>query len=247
MEMEVTFFLNQATKLLLLYIIQYSCGLLVVNGKIKVNYTRKINHFFIFLIPIYLDRVFAYEETYGLFAIGTIASAAILLIYIKPIRERVPVIGIMFSSFDRPEDRPYTLLWLTTQVLAGFLVIAPLAILYALNDLLHLIMIPVLINGIGDGLAEPVGVRFGRHKYRVRAIFTNRWYYRTLEGSACVFVTTLAVIAAHQVYFTPLQLVLALTIYPAVMTLAEAFSPHTWDTPFLFAAGYLSLFGIMLV
>jgi hypothetical protein len=29
------------------------------------------------------------------------------------------------------------------------------------------------------------------------------------------------------------------------MTLAEAFSPHTWDTPFLFLVGGLSLLGIV--
>jgi hypothetical protein len=29
------------------------------------------------------------------------------------------------------------------------------------------------------------------------------------------------------------------------MTLAEAFSPHTWDTPFLMAAGYGGLLLVM--
>lgn len=32
-----------------------------------------------------------------------------------------------------------------------------------------LIYITVLVAGIGDGLAEPVGVRFGRHPYRARS------------------------------------------------------------------------------
>jgi hypothetical protein len=29
------------------------------------------------------------------------------------------------------------------------------------------------------------------------------------------------------------------------MTLAEAFSPHTWDTPYMFLVGTVSLLGIM--
>jgi phytol kinase len=34
-----------------------------------------------------------------------------------------------------------------------------------------------------------------------------------------------------------MQFVLALAIIPLAMTLAEAWSPHTWDGPFLYLAG----------
>jgi len=108
-----------------------------------------------------------------------------------------------------------------------------------------LVLIPILINVIGDGLAEPVGVRFGTHEYKTKALFTNKEYVRTLEGSACVLITGFIVVAMYFDYFTPIQFVLAMLIVPIVMTLTEAYSPHTWDTPFLMFTGYASLMLIM--
>lgn len=244
--MESVFLINLALKGFSLYLIQYCTGLLVVHKGVKVNYTRKINHFSLFLIPTYLDRIFVYRQTFGLFILGLVLVIVSLAIYVKPLRERLSFIKVMFHSFDRPEDRPHTLLWLSTQVIAGFMVIVPMIMLYARYALLDLMLIPILINGIGDGLAEPVGVRFGKHKYQANALFTRKKYDRSLEGSACVFITGIIVIALHFSAFSPLQYFLALAFVPLLMTLAEAFSPHTWDTPFLFLVGYLSLFAIAM-
>ncbi len=245
--METGYLFDQLIKVSLLFGIQYSTGLLVVFKGVKVNYTRKINHFMLFLLPVYLDSTYVYEESPELFVSGAFFTVLSMAIYTRPIRNRVPVIKTMFRSFDRPEDRPYTLLWLVTQVLAGYLVLIPMGLLFAHYDLLHLILIPVLINGIGDGLAEPVGVAFGRHKYRTHALFTRKKYVRTLEGSACVLITSIITVAAYSAYFTPWQLAAGLVIIPLLMTIAEAFSPHTWDTPFLFLVGYLALFAIVQI
>jgi len=244
---ESVFLLSQAVKGLLLYLIQYGNGLLVRHAGVRVNYTRKINHFALFFIPMYLDRVFAYENSLGLFVLGSFLVIVTLAIYVKPVRERVPFVATMFLSFDRPEDRPRTLLWLSTQITTGFLVIIPMIILFAQKGLLDLVLIPILINGIGDGLAEPVGVRFGKHKYEAYALFTDKKYVRSLEGSACVFITSILVVAFHFAYFTQPQFIVALVALPFLMTLAEALAPHTWDTPFLFFVGYSSLFLISLI
>jgi len=107
------------------------------------------------------------------------------------------------------------------------------------------VFIPILINGIGDGLAEPVGIRFGRHAYQTRALFTKKRYTRTLEGSACVFVTSIIAVLLYNPLLSPSQFIAALLIIPILMTLAEAFSPHSWDSPFLFLVGGLSLAGIL--
>ncbi len=226
---------------------QYCTGLLVKHKGVKVNYTRKINHFILFLVPVFVDRGFAYEESFGLFALGSLLAISSLAIYLEPVRKKVPLISTMFLSFDRPEDRPHTLLWLSTQIAAGYLVLLPMIMLFYYHDLMHWIFLPILINGIGDGLAEPVGVRFGKHSYQTHALFTRKKYIRTFEGSACVFLTTVIVLALHYNYFTAGQLVAAIVIMPPLMTLAEAFSPHTWDTPFLFLTGYLILFAISFI
>ncbi len=245
--MEASFLLQQLIQLILLYSIHYGNGLLVKFKGFKVNYTRKMNHFMYFFIPLLLPQVFEYQETPDKFIISALMAIFTLVIYIKPIRGRVPAISTMFLSFDRPEDRPYTLIWLISQIIVGYIVVIPMVVLYYNYNLLHLLMIPVFINGMGDGLAEPVGVRFGNHKYRVHALFTRRKYVRSLEGSACVFLTSLVTLIVYYEFFSTWQFVTALLVLPFLMTLTEALSPHTWDQPFLFLVGYLVLFGVSFI
>ncbi|MFO8113573.1 MAG: hypothetical protein R6T92_13795 [Desulfosalsimonadaceae bacterium] len=245
--MEASFFVNQMIKWSLMGLVSYFCGLLAVYKAVKVNYTRKIVHFSIFLIPIYLDQVLVFERTLTVSLISSFAGIAILLVYMESLRERVSFFQMMFNAIDRPEDRPHTLLWLFTQTLVAYLVVVPCIYIFIMYDMRGLIMIPLLITAIGDGLAEPVGVRFGRHKYRVSALTTNRVYYRSLEGSSCVFIASLVIVGAHHAHFSTTQFIAAMVVMPVVMTLTEAFSPHTWDTPTLFLAGYLVLFGVAFI
>ncbi|MCF6203524.1 MAG: hypothetical protein L3J59_07625 [Methylococcaceae bacterium] len=42
---------------------------------------------------------------------------------------------------------------------------------------------------------------------------------------------------SFQQSLTSEQFILALAILPITMTLTEAFSPHTWDDPFLYLMG----------
>lgn len=244
--MEQSFWLNQATKVVFLHLISYLEGLVVLNWGVKVNYTRKFHHFALFLCPYIFIRFIPYEETLVTLFAGPVFSMLTLLIFVKPLRERVGIIRVMFASFDRPEDRPHTLRWITTQYLGTFLVAIPLA--YAYHDLQmdNLVILLVLVNGIGDGLAEPVGVTWGRHTYTVRALFTEKRYTRSLEGSACVFFTALVVTVVFRHDFTDSQFMAMLLLFPAGMTLAEARSPHTWDSPFLFFTGGLLMLLIKL-
>ena len=47
--------------------------------------------------------------------------------------------------------------------------------------------------------------------------------------------------------FTSSEFICALIIFPIVMTLAEAFAPHTWDTPFLFLFGFLTIYIVKII
>ena len=65
-----------------------------------------------------------------------------------------------------------------------------------------IIFIPILINNVGDGLAEPVGVRFGKHKYTTTALyykgkFWNSEFTPSYERSSCLYLTSLIVVAAN--------------------------------------------------
>ncbi len=243
--MAYSFWFNQVTKTVILYGLAYLTGLWVQRANIKVNYTRKINHFVLFFLPYVLIKLNPYEPTMATTLAGSVIGTLTLAIYVRPLRNQFPMIATMFTSFDRPEDRPLTLFWLFTQVMASYAVIIFLAV-FVLNERSYeFIFIPVLINGVGDGLAEPIGIRFGRHRYQTRALFTKKTYTRSLEGSACVFVTSIVAILLFLPLFEFNQSIAALSIIPIVMTLAEAFSPHSWDSPFLFLVGGLSLAGIL--
>lgn len=89
-----------------------------------------------------------------------------------------------------------------------------------------------LCAGLGDAIAEPVGVRWGKHPYRVPSL-TSVPATRSLEGSAAVgLVCTLSVLAVA--CFHP-----GFAITPAILgigvccMLAEAVSPHGWDNAVL--------------
>ena len=228
--------------------VMLSTGVLARYFNVKENYTRKINHFAIFFLPVFIDQQFN-AETFTDFiylAISAMITTASLLAFYEPIRKAIPPFQLMFEGFDRPEDRPHTLTWLWSQFAAGFAVMLPMIWLCGQWVLESLVLIPILINVIGDGLAEPVGVRFGTHKYKTRALFTNKEFVRTLEGSACVLITGFIVILMHIEYFSTIQFILAMLFIPIIMTLTEAYSPHTWDTPFLMFTGYASVMLIML-
>ena len=239
-----SFLLFQALLLTMLFCIYYTSGKLVQVYGLKVNYTRKINHFALFTLPFLLEYLLDYQKTTTTRSIGLFLSVISIAILWKPLRSRSSFLNTVFVSIDRPEDRPHTLLWLITQTLAAAVVIVPMLAYFSSINKAALTLIPVLINGFGDGLAEPVGVRFGRFKYKVRALFSNTIYHRSLEGSMCVFISGVVSILLFKSMFTDFQFIAALVLIPILTTLAEAFSPHTWDTPFIYAVSGLSLIGI---
>ena len=240
-------FLRIIAQTVILITVAYASGSLVYYKGVKVNYTRKINHFALFFDPMFIDKIIPTELSIQSIIIGSFLAVGSLLIYIKPIRNKSCIIERMFLSFDRPEDRPNTLLWLSTQITFGYLILIPAIIYFFTIGYGELILIPILVNGIGDGLAEPVGVRFGRLKYNTYALFSKIKYVRTVEGSACVFITSITVIVFFQSSFTYSEFVSALILFPIVMTLAEAFAPHTWDTPFLFLFGFFTIYIIKIM
>ena len=122
------------------------------------------------------------------------------------------------------------------------------AYLYGISSLpLDLLAIPLVITAFGDGLAEPIGIRFGRHKYRTKDLFGNRVYTRSYEGSAMVFLTTIAVLSASFHLFSLSALLWLFAILPLLMTVTEAHSPHTWDNPFLYLIGGIVIYLFVLL
>jgi phytol kinase len=239
------FWLTEAIRNAVQLALAYVLGLWVLYGGVRVNYTRKILHFALFFVPLALMSWLPYRGGIDTMFYTSLTFLATIWLMSEPMRSRFRVLAVVFAAFDRPEDRPYTLRWLATQVLASFLVLIVVLVMLERYDKVVLIYITILVAAIGDGLAEPVGVRFGRFTYRTRALFTDRTYVRTLEGSACVLLSGFLAVYLMRGQLAPQQLVPALALIPLAMTLAEAWSPHTWDGPFLYGAGGLSTIAVL--
>ncbi|VVU94536.1 hypothetical protein CPAV1605_261 [seawater metagenome] len=238
------FWINQGLKYFSIILIQCFAALLVTKFEMKVNYTRKMVHIAYFIIPQILDRALldfkkdVITECWNVWVI-----LILLLILAKPIRSRVKLINFMYKAVDRPEDKPYTLFWLASQTIATLFVAIPFAILFNSFKRMEWIFIPILINGLADGLAEPVGIRFGKHKYQTKSCFSDRLYTRSYEGSLCVFLVSTIIILAFYNFFRTKEYIFNVLLIPICITFTEAFAPHTWDSPFIFfvSSGLLSL------
>ena len=227
------FLIVEATKLFSFWVLAFILGTLVCKYNIKVNYTRKIHHFSLLFFPVLLASYYPYEhELLGL--IG--AFSFIWPIVPFYLRKYIPTFETCFLSFDRPEDRPFTLLWLITQFFFGLVIgisVAIFAEFYFGIPWPKIALLVLCLAHIGDGLAEPIGVRFGKVRYKTYALFTRRRYYRTLEGSITVLISTVLVIVWFNYLFTDKQFIVALITLPITLMVTEAISPHTWDGPFL--------------
>merc|ERR1712083_975073 len=110
-----------------------------------------------------------------------------------------------------------------------------------MGDLLSLetvVLIPTIIGGFGDGLAEPVGRKWGaNYQYKTHGCCTEYDYVRSYPGSFTVWIVGVIAVAICFDAFTTIQFVIAIVVIPILETVVEAKAPHTLDNPFI------SLFG----
>jgi len=215
------------------------------NGWFKVNYTRKIQHFAAYLVPLLSPPT----EPFGILPHlwESLFVLFMFLVLIKPIREFSTFFMLQFNSLDRIEDRPNTLKWIILgNMLPGLLIITIFKQLFETQlGLPQLAAIVVFTVAIGDGLAEPVGTYLGKKKYIVPSWNLKNRYVRSYAGSACVYFFALLFIILYRGQFeNPIEFWSALIIFPPVMTLSEAFAPHSMDTPVMMLIGFSLLYAI---
>lgn len=89
-----------------------------------------------------------------------------------------------------------------------------------------------LVGGLGDAAGEPIGTRWGRHRYQVPTLSSFK-STRSLEGSLGVmlvslFALTVAAVLSPELSFSANWIWLIPGI-AATCSLLEAVSPHGWD------------------
>ena len=253
---DFVFWLKLLFQSLFLAFIFVLCGYFVVFHDLNESYSRKICHVCAYVLPISLHFLL-YQDQPKL--IGTLELTWAcwfqflpFIALVKPLRRKSGALMLAFWAIDRVKDRPYTLSWMLSQLLGNYLSILFMhTYLSSMEDerCTRLAILPMLINVLGDGLAEPVGVRWGKNKYTTSALwhngsFCSGKFERSYEGSACVFVVSLFGLLPFRELFTVKQFVLSAIFLPITMTLCEAWAPHTWDNPFL--TGVCALFMICI-
>jgi dolichol kinase len=279
------FWAYQAPKPIVMIVVSMGCGMICralcdIDDKgyiqtnesswFKVNYTRKVQHFMAYLVPLIVQTPESCncEGTLETFW-GQWLTVATFALMIKPVRESMKIFMLQFNSLDRPEDRPETLKW----ILVGNIIPGSLMILFwkavfpEANS--NLVLIFVFVTGIGDGLAEPVGITWGKHKYQAKGFqfsykdvkeivngkevtkkemrfLSDTAYERSFEGSACVFLSGMLFTSMQHAYFNnSTEFWVCFWVQGPLMAYAEAVSPHTMDTPFLMGLGGLSIYLII--
>lgn len=193
-------------------------GWLKLEHGVRTGYTRKVFHFAIF------TSAAGVQAAWGLSSLFAFGAAVSLVIGVALVRgDGSPLYEALAREADAPRRTAYIVApYFATLIggLASNLLFGPAAV------------VGYLVTGLGDAVGEPVGTRFGRHRYAAPGFGAVR-ATRSLEGSAAVLaVSTLAVLL---VVATSPELSLGAASIGAALAvgtasaLVEALSPHGWD------------------
>jgi len=206
-------------------------GWLRARRGVRTAYTRKIFHFLIFTTASVLQAVVGLPAV-ALFG-GLVSS---IVLYAVWRGDGFPFYEALARPTDAPRRSFFILVPLVTTALGGVL---------ANLFFPHYAYLGYLVGGWGDAVGEPVGSRFGRHRYAVPSLAGVR-ATRSLEGSAAVTATgAAAAILALLAGGVALPSALAVGLGCGVAGgLVEAVSSHGLDnlTVQLVAAATAALF-----
>lgn len=140
---------------------------------VKTSYTRKIFHFLIFTAAGLV------QVRWGLPGVALFGGLVTLVVLHAVWRgDGFPFYEAMARDSDRPRRSLFILVPLATTAVGGL----------TANLLFpQFAFVGYLVCGWGDALGEPVGARWGKHRYRVPSI-GGVTAYRSLEGSTAVWL-----------------------------------------------------------
>ncbi|HJZ58099.1 MAG TPA: hypothetical protein VKE74_24370 [Gemmataceae bacterium] len=207
-------------------------GTLKAAGWLPCDIARKANHVLALaggaLWFGWLAPASAEASTYAAFALVLPLVGLVCVL-----RDR-PLFRFAFLANTRKSDAPHEAFYFWSSWLVSAAGLAGVQLL--LGDVV-ITRTAALLVGIGDGIAEPVGRRLGRHRFRVPSLTRGKPAVRSLEGCAAVFAGCfLTLVGCFGVGSIPVAVGLAL-----VLALVEAVSPHGLDNLTLPVASALLL------
>lgn len=200
----------------------YACLRLAARLKcargVKTGYTRKTFHVLTFLTAVGVQTAWGLPVLclYG-------AAVSCVLAYAVARGAGHP----LYEAIARESDAPHRTYYV---VVPYFATLAGGLLSNALFG--QAAVVGYLVGGMGDAAGEPVGTRWGRHRYRVPS-WGGVKVTRSLEGSAGVMLFSLAAVVIGVGLIPGLQLttrsVSLLPLLALCCALVEAASPHGWD------------------
>lgn len=197
------------------------------------GYTRKLNHFGLSMLSV----AFLFGLPDDQFVPTSIfTSLCVVAVYGWSAVSSLPIVSSIMASNVRTRDhasgRFFVFLPLITGQIATYSALALVNPLYA--------KVAFCSMGLGDGLAEPVGLRYGRHQYSVYDPFWKVRNTKSVEGSSAVFIVSLlcCFAALHIGGIVPTLVALLVAFgYSACVTCIEACSPRGMDNMLIIGLG----------
>jgi phytol kinase len=191
-------------------------GWLRVRRGVRAPYTRKTFHFMILSTALLVQLRWGLP---GTVVYGSVVAAAVLLAVVRG--EGNPFYEALARDSDAPHRTLFILIPLATTALGGMLANA------LFPAWAH---VGYMVVAWGDAVGEPVGTRWGRHRYRVPSL-AGVAATRSFEGSSAVLLASvlagaIALLASGTT--APVAVGAALAI-GAGSTLVEAVSNHGLD------------------
>jgi phytol kinase len=191
-------------------------GWLRIQRNVRTPYTRKVFHFSIFTGASIVQIVWGLP---GVVVYGVAVSLIVLFAVWRG--NGFPFYEALARATDEPHRRRFILIPLLTTAIGG-----------GIGNLLfaQYAFIGYLVAGWGDAVGEPVGTRWGRHRFRVPSLYGVQ-STRSVEGSTAVFVvgTLAAFVGAVAAGVSAGDALRMATAAGAAGAVVEAFSPHGLD------------------
>lgn len=193
----------------------YVAGALKRDRGWPTGYTRKVFHFLVFSTAASVQILFGLGP---LLVFGAATSAVIFYALMRGDGD------VLFEAMARESDAPWRARFVVVPYAATLIGGVTSNLLFGGDAI-----VGYLVAGLGDAVGEPVGTRFGRHRFRVPT-FAGTPSYRSWEGSAAVFAVSFAGVLLAQTTLRESSGGIAPALVIAVLSTAvEAVSPHGWD------------------
>ena len=153
----------------------YSClsfaGYLKTRMRLRTGYTRKLFHALIFISAVVVQ---AFGGFVAVCVFGLMVSLVVGLAVVRGPNDR------LYEALAREQDGPARTYYIVVSYFATLIGGLASNILFG-----PLALVGYLVGGLGDAAGEPVGTRWGRHRYLTKARGT-----KTLEGSIAVLIAS---------------------------------------------------------